>query len=121
MSPICFGLKNEFGFLILQEAEGNEEEEPAGKDEVDEEETERLEIEKKSTFFSERSLLGSPMTVYRDLLKTALMQSSLFSTHVSSPPCSTNTPTARSDCSSCSSISSAIILELKCISNLTLV
>lgn len=63
MSPTCFGLKNEFGFLILQEAEGNEEEEPAGKDEVDEEETERLEIEKKSTFFSESSLLGSPMTV----------------------------------------------------------
>lgn len=64
MSPTCFGLKNEFGFLILQEAEGNEEEEPAGKDEVDEEETERLEIEKKkSTCFSERSLLGSPMTV----------------------------------------------------------
>lgn len=39
-----------FGFLILQEAEGNEEEEPAGKDEVDEEETERLEIEKKVLF-----------------------------------------------------------------------
>ena len=39
-----------FGFLIFQEAEGNEEEEPAGKDEVDEEETERLEIEKKVLF-----------------------------------------------------------------------
>lgn len=51
MSPTCFGLKNEFGFLILQEAEGNEEEEPADKDEVDEEETERLEIEKKRSFF----------------------------------------------------------------------
>lgn len=50
MSPTCFGLKNEFGFLILQEAEGNEEEEPAGKDEVDEEETERLEFEKKVLF-----------------------------------------------------------------------
>lgn len=52
-----------FGFLILQEAEGNEEEEPAGKDEVDEEESERLEIEKKVLFFSESSFLGSFMTL----------------------------------------------------------
>lgn len=52
-----------FGFLILQEAEGNEEEEPAGKDEVDEEESERLEIEKKVLFFSESFFLGSFMTL----------------------------------------------------------
>lgn len=73
MFLICFGLKNEFGFLIFQEVEGNEEEELVGKDEVDEEEIERLEIEKKSIFFSERFLLGFFMIVYRDLFKIVLM------------------------------------------------